>query len=125
MVAAPAYSRDAGQAAAQTLLTRRHEITAIAAANDLLALGVYQALASRGLRCPDDVSVTGYNDMPLVDMVQPPLTTVRIPHDLIGREGARLLLERMGAAAGVPTQPAMLAPELIVRASTAPPGQRG
>jgi LacI family transcriptional regulator len=74
------------------------------------------------------VSVTGYNDMPLVDMVHPSLTTVRIPHDLIGRQGARLLLERMaamrgGTAATLGPQ-MMMAPELVVRGSTAPPSRQ-
>jgi LacI family transcriptional regulator len=124
VAAASAYTRDAGRAAAAVALTQHPDLTAIAAANDLLALGAYQALAERGLHCPRDVSVTGYNDMPLVDMVQPPLTTVRIPHDQIGREGARLLLERMAlrgtGAEPMPTQ-TMLAPALVVRASTARP----
>jgi LacI family transcriptional regulator len=125
VVAAPAYSRDAGRAAAAVLLAQYPEITAVAAANDLLALGAYQALALRGLSCPGDVSVTGYNDMPLVDMVQPPLTTVRIPHDRIGREGARLLLERMAAMRGRGTGPppaeSVMTPALVVRDSTARP----
>jgi LacI family transcriptional regulator len=125
VVAAPAYSRDAGRTAALMLLERHPHVTAVAAANDLLALGVYQALAARGLACPGNVSVTGYNDMPLVDMVQPPLTTVRIPHDRIGREGARLLLERMAAMRGtgftaLPAQ-SVMAPVLVVRDSTAAP----
>jgi LacI family transcriptional regulator len=123
VVAAPAYSREAGREAASVLLARYPDITAVAAANDLLALGVYQALALRGLACPADMSVTGYNDMPLVDMVQPPLTTVRIPHDLIGREGARLLLAQMAAMRGAGTSAApaqsVMAPALVVRDSTA------
>jgi LacI family transcriptional regulator len=119
---APAYSREAGRVAALALLARHPGITAVAAANDLLALGAYQALAALGLACPGDVSVTGYNDMPLMDMVQPALTTVRIPHDLIGREGARLLLAQMaamrGGAAMLPPARVM-APVLVVRGSTA------
>jgi LacI family transcriptional regulator len=124
VVAAAAYSRDAGRDAALQLFEQYNGITAVAAANDLLALGAYQALAARGLHCPADVSVTGYNDMPLVDMVQPPLTTVRIPHDRIGRESARLLLAQMAAMRGAadPAAPAqsVLAPVLVVRDSTAP-----
>jgi LacI family transcriptional regulator len=118
MVAAAAYSREAGEAAADRLLADR-SLTAIAAANDLLALGAMRALAVRRLRCPADVSVTGHNDMPLVDMVEPPLTTIRICHDLIGREGARLLLERI-AQPNLPPARIRTAPELILRASTAP-----
>jgi LacI family transcriptional regulator len=120
IVAAAAYTREAGQAAAARLLARRG-LTAIAAANDLLALGAVRALSARGLCCPDDVSITGHNDMPLVDMVQPPLTTIRISHDLIGREGARLLLERI-AQPDLPPAQIRTPPELILRASTAPAG---
>jgi LacI family transcriptional regulator len=117
---AAAYTRDAGRIAAESLLGRHPDLTAIAAANDLLALGAYQAVQARGLRCPADISVTGYNDMPLVDMVQPPLTTVRIPHDQIGREGARLLLAQMARKTQPAAAPRPLAPVLVVRNSTAP-----
>lgn len=120
VIAASAYTREAGQAAAERLLADSG-LTAIAAANDLLALGAVRALSARRLRCPDDISITGHNDMPLVDMVQPPLTTIRISHDLIGREGARLLLERI-ARPDTPTVQICTAPELILRASTAPAG---
>ena len=70
-----------------------------------------------GRRCPDDISVVGHNDMPLVDLVSPPPTTVRIEHREMGRGAARLLLKEIdnrGAAA----QKVILQPELIVRAST-------
>ncbi len=77
----------------RTLLDSGPEFTAVLAGNDLLALGVYDALSERGLRCPDDISVVGFNDMPFMDKVSPPLTTVRIPHYEIGAEAARLLLE--------------------------------
>ena len=71
----------------------RSEFTAVLAGNDLLALGVYDALSEQGLRCPDDVSVVGFNDVPFMDKVSPPMTTVRIPHYELGAEAARLLLE--------------------------------
>ncbi|MGL4284891.1 MAG: LacI family DNA-binding transcriptional regulator [Phreatobacter sp.] len=116
---ASAYSRVAGQAATAALLDRWPDLTAIAAGNDLLALGAYQELKARGLACPKDVSIVGHNDMPLVDMVDPPLTTVRIAHAAMGRTAACLLLERISApdlAASVRLIPA----ELIVRASSGP-----
>ena len=62
--------------------------------------------------------------MPLVDMAQPPLTTIRIFHDRIGREGARLLLDRIARPDAPPVQ-IRTSPELIMRASAAaPPGGR-
>ena len=69
--------------------------TAIVAGNDLMALGCYDVLAERGLRCPDDISVVGFNDMPFSERFNPPLTTIRIPHYEIGASAADLLLDRL------------------------------
>jgi len=116
--AADAYTREAGRAAAERLLARS-SVTAIATANDLLALGAYEALAARGLTCPGHVSIVGHNDMPLVDMVSPPLTTIRIGLKDMGEATARLLLEQIGGAPKAVTR--IVEPELVVRGSTAPP----
>lgn len=120
IVVAEDFTRDAGRRACHQLLNRFPETTAIVAANDLLALGCYEALRERGLSCPKDVSVTGYNDSPFVDLLTPPLTTVRIPQREIGLEAGRMLLHRIethdGAIADV-----VLRPELIIRQSTAAP----
>ena len=102
------------------LLARGAEFTAIVAGNDLMALGCYDALAEHGVRCPDDVSVVGFNDMPFADRFQPALTTVRIPHYEIGAAGADLMLALLRGQDVLP-QEILLAPELVVRASSAPP----
>lgn len=120
VAAARSYEVGAGAQAARALLDAHPEITAIVAANDLLALGCYDELARRGLACPRDVSVVGFNDMPFADRFAPPLTTVHIPHRLIGAEAARLLLEAI-AGPGTPAREVRLAPRLVVRGSTAPP----
>jgi LacI family transcriptional regulator len=91
--------------------------TAIVAGNDLMALGVYDVLAERGLRCPDDLSVVGFNDMPFSERFNPPLTTIRIPHYEIGASAAELLLERLQDAEA-PARHVVLAPELVVRSSS-------
>ncbi len=117
---AASYTREAGREAALRLLARRQRPSAIVAANDLLALGVYDALAARGLGCPIDVSVVGHNDMPYVDMLSPPLTTVRIAQRDMGEAAAKLLLERIATPAAK-REHIVLAPELIVRGSTAAP----
>jgi LacI family transcriptional regulator len=117
-----AYTREAGRAAALRLLNRKAPPTAIVAANDLLAFGTYDALAARGLNCPNDVSVVGHNDMPYVDMLSPPLTTVRISQRDMGEQAARLLLGRIADPAMRGTH-IVLKPGLIVRGSTAPPGR--
>jgi LacI family transcriptional regulator len=117
---ARAYTREEGRLAALRLLDRKTAPTAIAAANDLLALGIYDALGERGLRCPSDVSVVGHNDMPYVDMLSPPLTTVRIAQRSIGNQAAHLLLDAITAAAAG-RERVVLEPRLIVRGSTAKP----
>jgi LacI family transcriptional regulator len=111
------YTRDEGRLAALRLLDRKTRPTAIVAANDLLALGIYDALSIRGLHCPADVSVVGHNDMPYVDMLSPPLTTVRIAQRNIGNQAARLLLDQVADPAA-PHERIVLEPKLIVRGST-------
>ena len=113
-----AFTIPAGERACGELLRGGWDGTAIVAGNDMIALGCYAALAAAGLRCPADVSVTGHNDMPLVDRVQPPLTTVAIPQYEIGVAAARLLLARLR---GEPHDDRVLLPtRLVVRGSTAP-----
>jgi len=94
--------------------------TAIAAANDLLALGCYDIFTERGVACPDDVSVIGFNDMPFASRFQPPLTTIQIPHYEIGAAAAGLMLEQL-LEPGVETRHIRLEPSLVVRSSTAAP----
>ncbi len=76
--------------------------------------------ASGGLACPDDISIVGHNDMPLVDMVQPPLTTIRISHREMGRQSADLLQQAIEQT-GERARTIVLPPVLVVRGSTAAP----
>ena len=95
--------------------------TAIFAHNDLMALGALEGLTAVGLRCPGQISVVGYNDSPLVDRVTPPLTTIRLHAQELGR----LVGEMTVAAIRSPDEPPSslrLPPTLVVRASTAAPG---
>lgn len=109
-----------GEAAASTLLERRPEVTAIIAGNDLLGLGTIRAASAFGRTVPEHLSVTGYNDMPFVDMIHPPLTTVRVPYRRMGEMAAELLLQILSSR-DQPAASVLLAPTLTVRASTAPP----
>jgi LacI family transcriptional regulator len=84
----------------------------------MIALGCYTALSAAGLRVPEDVSVTGHNDMPLMDRVQPPLTTVAIPQYEIGVTAAHTLLARLNDE---PVGSTWLPTELVIRASTTRP----
>ena len=87
----------------------------------MLAVGCYAALDEAGLRCPEDVSVIGFNDMPFIDRLRPPLSAVRFPHYQLGTEAAQLLLERIGDREA-PVKILYLAPELVVRGSVTTPG---
>jgi LacI family transcriptional regulator len=114
---AKAFTEAEGARLCRALLDAPGEVTAIVAANDLLALGCYDVLAERGLRCPQDVSVVGFNDMPFADRFNPPLTTVRIPHREMGAAAAEVLLELM-AEPQTPPRQILLPATLIVRGST-------
>ncbi len=120
IVHADAFTERAGAEAAGRLFADGRPPTAVVAANDLLALGVYQVLAEHGLRCPEDVSVVGFNDMPFADRFSPPLSTIHIPASQIGERAAELLLERIDNPDAIP-QTLVFEPTLKQRASTGPP----
>lgn len=117
------FTEEAGLEAGAQLLDAHPETTAVVAANDLIALGVIDAAARRGLSCPRDLSVVGFNDIQHVRRLQPPLTTVRIPHYEVGRRAAELLLA-MVENPGRHPETVMLAGQLVVRGSTSPPRKR-
>ena len=124
IVTAKAFAIEEGMRCTRALLERRTGCTAVAAGTDMLAIGCLAALEEIGLNCPADMSVVGFNDMPFIDRLRPPLTTIRFPHYQLGTEAAQLLLERI-AGQGGPVKVLYLAPELVVRGSTAPPSQAG
>lgn len=113
------FSEEDGNLATRTILDAAHGVTALITATDLLALGCYDALEGRGIRCPKGVSVVGYNDMPFADKFRPPLTTIRIPLDKMGSMAAEALLELMQDETAR-VKSVVLTPELVVRGSTAP-----
>jgi LacI family transcriptional regulator len=117
VVESKAFHRDEGRAACDMLLELHRGITAIVAANDLLALGCYDSICAHGLRCPQDISVVGHNDMPLMDSVAPPMTTVRIPLYGMGVRAATLMLENLDSSTTAHVN-IVLRPELVVREST-------
>jgi DNA-binding LacI/PurR family transcriptional regulator len=96
--------------------------TAVLAYNDLVAVGILSALAELGVRVPGELSVVGFDDIPLAAMVTPPLTTVAAPTEVAGRVAVEALLERLdGGVADVPAPVHRLEPKLVVRGTTAPP----
>jgi LacI family transcriptional regulator len=114
---AEAFSIEEGYRCAREILAAGG-CTAVAAGNDMLAVGCYLALDEAGLNCPADMSVVGFNDMPFISMLRPPLTTIAFSHYQVGTEAAQLLIERLNGGSG-PVKVLYLAPELIVRGSTA------
>ena len=118
MVNCKTYSEVEGRKAFLSLLKKRRKFTAVVAANDLLALGCYDALAERGLSCPGNMSVTGFNDTPFMDRVSPALTTVKIPLDQMGVTAAGLLLKLIREPGTAPST-IKLEPALVIRDSTA------
>jgi LacI family transcriptional regulator len=124
---AGSFRLEDGHAACAGLLDSGNGYTAIVAANDLLALGCIDAVREKGLSVPADVSVTGYDDIALVDRLDPALTTISLPYEEMGTVAGRLLLDLLVAddrAVEAPTEPIRLAPTLVVRSSTGPVGSK-
>lgn len=119
-----AYNEAEGERCADELLDRHPELTALLCANDRLAIGALDALTARGLSCPGDVSVTGFNDIPFLNLIPPGLTTVQILQFEIGRTAAEILLKMMtGPDRPMPTT-TILPVSLIERGSVAAPRTR-
>jgi LacI family transcriptional regulator len=118
----PQWSEAAGADGLRRLLDADLGFTAIVAGNDLIALGCYDVFSERGISCPDDMSVVGFNDMPFLDKLKPPLTSIAIPHQQIGAGASQLLLDAI-AEPHRPARSVLLPLALVVRGSTAPPAQ--
>jgi DNA-binding LacI/PurR family transcriptional regulator len=109
-----------GRRQAGHLLSLPRPPTAILAGNDNQAFGVLQALGERGLRAPDDLSVVGFDDVPVASWATPPLTTVRQPLAAMAATGFRMLRSHPSTAGGEPHH-IELATTLVIRESTGPP----
>jgi LacI family transcriptional regulator len=111
------FNAASGRAAMARLLET--DITAVFVASDVVALGAMAAIREAGRRMPDDISVVGFDDIPLAAYFDPPLTTVRLPAHDLGRAVGAALLDRI---AGRPVAARTVLPtELVIRSSTAPP----
>ncbi|MEV7274536.1 LacI family DNA-binding transcriptional regulator [Streptomyces bacillaris] len=118
-VRAPLDVRAGREAAEQALAVTGERPTAVVCDDDILAAGACKAARRLGLRVPDDLSVTGFDDLALATAVEPELTTVQLPAEQVGERGmAALLAVLAGRGAG----PGSLPVRLVVRGSTAPPG---
>jgi DNA-binding LacI/PurR family transcriptional regulator len=111
-----------GYNAACQLLEYGATFTALVVANDQMALGAIRAVRERGLRIPEDISITGFDDIPESMFFDPPLTTVRQDFDALGRRGVEYLIQRINDPE-TPSMQHIINPQLITRASTAPPAK--
>lgn len=111
------FSREGGATAMARLLDRTPDLDGVFAASDLMAVGAMSTLARRGLRVPNAVAVVGFDDSPLAESTDPPLTSVRQPMSEMGREMVRLLFTAMEDREAV-TRSVILGTELVVRGSS-------
>lgn len=112
------FDAASGRAAMSGLLAAAPDVTAAFVASDIVAFGALRALREAGRRVPADVSVVGFDDIPLARHFDPPLTTIRLPARDLGAAAGRALVERLAGRAG--SARTLLPTELIVRDSTAP-----
>jgi LacI family transcriptional regulator len=110
------FKQESGQTIAHELLSLSDPPTALFACNGLMTIGALEAIAARGLKIPRQVAIVGFDDLPLADVFNPPLTVVRQPAYEVGKYAAELLLKRIEDAKR-PATSLKLMPELIVRKS--------
>ncbi|MFE0722551.1 LacI family DNA-binding transcriptional regulator [Streptomyces mutabilis] len=107
------HRREEGYQATRELLRRKEQFTALFAVTDIIAAGAMKALREAGVRVPEDVSLVGYDDIPLSQDLTPELTTVHVPHEELGRTSVRLALNREQN----PVQHVTLGTHVVVRQS--------
>ncbi|WP_216842319.1 LacI family DNA-binding transcriptional regulator [Acidovorax sp. SRB_14] len=118
IVAAEDFTQAAGERALAAELAGRFDVSAVFAANDLLAIGAIAALRAAGRRVPDDVAVAGFDDIPAAQVMHPALTTVGRSEQAIGRFAAGLLIARLdGPDADQPGRSFELPFQLVLRDS--------
>ena len=113
--AADSDSLEGGRRAARTLLSAHPDLTAIVCVNDLTAVGALRELRDAGLRVPEDVSVTGFDNIGLAQFCYPALTSVHIPRDRIGQIICGSLLSNTASEGEI-----LIDPEVVLRDSTGP-----
>lgn len=111
----------AGEEALGRLTARREQFTALFAHSDLIAMGAIRLLRGMGRDVPADVSVVGYDDLPIAEFLDPPLTTVHQPMREVGQLAAAIVHEQLEAAAPAQAGPRLLPASLVPRQSVAAP----
>ncbi|PVA07926.1 LacI family DNA-binding transcriptional regulator [Thalassorhabdomicrobium marinisediminis] len=114
------YGFDEGSVAFAQVMAKRPRPTAVLCGNDVLAAGALRQARAMGLDVPGEVSITGFDDIDLAQILHPPLTTVRVPHRDMGRQAALALIGHLTGAA--PLSSATLDTSIVLRDTLAPPG---
>ena len=112
------YSIENGRAAMTGLLNRSPRPTVVLCGNDVLAVGALRATRAAGLDVPGDISITGFDDIELAEIVEPGLTTVHVPHRQMGTEAARMIVALLGGEELGKSSP--LATRIVHRESLGP-----
>jgi LacI family transcriptional regulator len=112
------FDREGGYSKTLILLRMLPRPTAIFATNDMIAIGVLIAIREMGLKCPEDVSVVGFDNQAFAETTSPPLTSVHQPGYQLGTTAARILLDRVAGDLG-PARHCVLQTELKIRSSVA------
>jgi LacI family transcriptional regulator len=117
VVEARAYHVDEGERIMKQMLEAGLTSTAVLAFNDLLAVGALIALKSAGISCPEEISLSGVNDLPFMNLLSPPLTTLHTAGQDLGSEGAELLMSLINNH-DQPVKRILLTPHLVARGTT-------
>lgn len=114
------FTRESGLRLGMELMSLKNKPEVIFAANDMMALGCYDAAFKKGLHIPDDIAVAGFDDIFVSQYLNPPLTTVRAQIEDEGKRAAELLIEKIKSKISVNNQPKKIkiATELVIRNST-------
>ena len=107
-----------GYAAMGTLLAANPRPTAVVTTNDLMAVGALQAAQAAGVRVPEELSIVGFDDLPIAAMMHPPLTTIHLSRKDIAAQAFAALVHLSRKSEGEPFTPAKVRPQLVVRGST-------
>lgn len=111
------FTQSGGAEAMRRILAARPDVDAVFAASDLMAAGAIQVLRAAGKRIPDDIAIVGFDDSPIAETADPPLSSVRQPIEEMGAEMVRLLLEHAADPGAVP-RTVILATQLVRRRSS-------
>jgi DNA-binding LacI/PurR family transcriptional regulator len=116
LASGPDFSPESGAVLARTLFAQNDPPTALLVASDTLAIGVLRALQEMGLKVPQDVGIVGFGDLEIAPLLDPPLTTVSLPADEMGRQ-VMAMLRRLRGGARLRPRHSTIGTRLVIRRS--------